>query len=176
MLDPSMTFHTYRLSRWDLPKQDLPGRNVRSSLIRPLRQRKGGSKTQTAKTSDLKKKNVPEKNHTEIQEKECSRTQNRKQGQRKDGISNKKEIFTSKETIRLWKKYQGNNANQKPYGTTNHEMGRNTWKVTSRMDNITTIQKSIEKDGSRRTKSSLMDGNTLNLPLQDMQDVGRDEE
>jgi hypothetical protein len=73
-----------------------------------------------------KKKNVPEKNHTEIQEKECSRTQNRKQGQRKDGISNKKEIFTSKETIRLWKKYQGNNANQKPYGTTNHEMGRNT--------------------------------------------------
>jgi hypothetical protein len=55
-------------------------------------------------------------------------------------------------------------------------MGRNTWKVTSRMDNITTIQKSIEKDGSRRTKSSLMDGNTLNLPLQDMQDVGRDEE
>jgi hypothetical protein len=55
-----------------------------------------------------KKKNVPEKNHTEIQEKECSRTQNRKQGQRKDGISNKKEIFTSKETIRLWKKYQDN--------------------------------------------------------------------
>jgi hypothetical protein len=91
-----------------------------------LRQRKGGSKTQTAKTSDLKKKNVPEKNHTEIQEKECSRTQNRKQGQRKDGISNKKEIFTSKATIRLWKQYQGNNANQRPYGTTNHEMGRNT--------------------------------------------------
>ena len=35
-------------------------------------------------------------------------------------------------------------------------------KMTSR---ITTIQKSRKKAGSRKTKSSHMDGNTLNLPL-----------
>ena len=48
--------------------------------------------------------------------------------------------------------------------------------MTSRMDKMTTIQESREKAGSRKMKSSDMDENSLNLPLEapgdDTPDVG----